>query len=200
MRKLLYWFIRKVKVHTDILKIKECESQITMAENSKFYEEAIVCNHSGDKSKIRIGRNSHVRGELTVYPYSKGLYIGDDSFVGVGSVIRSAAKLVIGDRVLIGHNVNIIDTNSHEIDYKERHNGFIYMLEFGHPSSPGEVLIDPITIEDDVWISYGVSILKGVKIGRGAIIGACSVVTKDVNPFTLVAGNPAIVIKELNQE
>ena len=54
----------------------------------------------------------------------------------------------------------------------------------------------PVIIEDDVWIGTRVTILKGVTVGKGAIIGACSVVTKDVPPHSIVVGNPAKVVKE----
>ena len=56
----------------------------------------------------------------------------------------------------------------------------------------------PIIIEDDVWIGFGTIILKGVKVGKGAIISAGSVVTKDVESFTVVAGNPAQLVKKIN--
>ena len=59
---------------------------------------------------------------------------------------------------------------------------------------------DQVVIEDDAWIGFKSSVLKGVTIGRGAIIAAGSVVTKDVPPFTLVAGNPAKVIRELSEQ
>ncbi len=55
----------------------------------------------------------------------------------------------------------------------------------------------PVVIEDHVWIGFNLAILKGVTMGKGAIIGAGSVVTKDVEPFTVVAGNPAKIIKRL---
>jgi acetyltransferase-like isoleucine patch superfamily enzyme len=54
-------------------------------------------------------------------------------------------------------------------------------------------------IEDDVWISFNVSVLKGVTIGKGAIIAANTVVTKDVEPYTMVGGNPSKVIKKIVQ-
>ena len=55
----------------------------------------------------------------------------------------------------------------------------------------------PITIEDKVWIGFGVNILKGVTIGEGAVIGACSVVTKDIPPYAVAVGNPARVVRNL---
>ena len=58
----------------------------------------------------------------------------------------------------------------------------------------------PVVIEDKVWIGINATILPGVRVGYGAIIGANSVVTKDVPPMTVVAGNPARTIKELKKE
>ncbi|MBV8923397.1 DapH/DapD/GlmU-related protein, partial [Bradyrhizobium sp.] len=55
----------------------------------------------------------------------------------------------------------------------------------------------PVVIADKVWIGFNASILKGVTIGEGAVVGACSVVTRDVPPFAVVAGNPARVIRTL---
>lgn len=71
------------------------------------------------------------------------------------------------------------------------------MLIKGHPTENVNVKSLPIIIEEYVWINYNVSILKGVRIGKGAIIGAGSVVLKDIEPFTVVAGNPAVVVKFL---
>jgi galactoside O-acetyltransferase len=57
----------------------------------------------------------------------------------------------------------------------------------------------PVTIEDKVWIGFDAVILKGVRIGEGAIVGARSVVTRDVEPYTVVAGNPAIVVHHIER-
>jgi len=73
------------------------------------------------------------------------------------------------------------------------------MLKFGHPIEKAGIETGMINIADNVWISFGVTILKNVSIGKGAIIAASSVVTKDVPPFTVVAGNPAKVVKQLKQ-
>ena len=61
----------------------------------------------------------------------------------------------------------------------------------GHPATKGNVIIG-----NDVWIGYKATIMSGVTIGDGAVIGACSVVTKDVKPYEIVAGNPAKVIRK----
>jgi acetyltransferase-like isoleucine patch superfamily enzyme len=175
----------------------ECKQQVIIGKKSKFYSEAKVINTQKQKNKIVIGENTHIRGELLIWPNSNGIFIGNNSYIGHNTIIRAAERIIIGNSVLISHNVNIIDTNSHEINYKEREIGYLNLQKNGLPVKMGNVETSPITIEDHAWISYNVCILKGVTIGKGAIIGAGSVVTKDVPPFTLYAGNPAKFIRSL---
>lgn len=162
-----------------------------------IYDETEIHNFSGDPSRISIGKNTHVRGKLQVFAYGGSITIGDHCYVGENSYIWSGDKVLIGNNVLISHQVNIVDSNSHELLASERHKGYLHILQVGHPKEKGSIETAPITIEDDVWISFGTIILKGITIGKGAIVGAGSVVTKDVKPYTMVAGNPAQVIKEL---
>ena len=197
-----FLFFRYIRVEDvvkwiDNMKIENCHSKVQLGARSRFYSEALVENHAHVKDKIRIGNGTHIRGELTVYPYAIRLSIGDNSYVGKWSVIRAGEKISIGNNVLIAHNVTIIDSDSHELDHTERSNSFYNLVNFGHPKVKGNVKTKPIIIEDYVWISYGVSVLKGVTIGEGAIIGAGSVVTKDVPAWSVVAGNPAKVVKYL---
>ena len=76
------------------------------------------------------------------------------------------------------------------------HNVTIMDSDFHHIESENHVMTKPVTIRDNVWIGNGATILKGVTIGEGSVIAAKSVVTRDVPPHTIVAGNPAKVIKE----
>lgn len=115
--------------------------------------------------------------------------------IGEHSRIWSASSVTIGNGVLVSHNCNIIDTNSHELHYQERVDSYKKMLKEGHPKLKPNVESKPIIIEDYAWINFNSVILKGIKIGTGAIIAPCSLVTKDVEPFSLVAGNPAKQIK-----
>ncbi len=108
--------------------------------------------------------------------------------VGISSSkLRIANNLSIGDDVKIGACCLIIDTDAHQIDYLQRRMGE------GHINSA------PITIEDDVWIGAHCIVLKGVTIGARSIIGAGSVVTKDVPADCIAAGNPCKVIRKLNE-
>lgn len=164
-----------------------------------FYTQARVNNFQNDKTKIILGKNCHIRGEIQLFAYGGKIEMGDHVFVGEGSRIWSGNSVKIGNNVLISHNVNIIDSNSHELNHLERAEGFRSIVSQGHPVHTGSILTSPIVIEDYAWISFNATILKGVHIGQGAIVAAGSVVTENVPPFTMVAGNPAVVIKQLSQ-
>lgn len=159
-------------------------------------ERGAVLNPRGNRDLVIIGANSVIRGELFVLAHSGSIRLGEWCFVGENSRIWSAASIVIGDRVLISHDVNIHDTDSHPEGREARHAHFVAIARTGHPAHV-EMQSSPISIGDDAWIGFGVTILKGVSIGAGAIVAAQSVVTRDVAPLTVVAGNPARFIKQL---
>jgi acetyltransferase-like isoleucine patch superfamily enzyme len=152
-------------------------------EKSFFFPEAKVGNSFRNAQSIEVGKNTLIRGNLQIFPNGGKISIGDDCYIGHDTHLWSMSLIQIGDRVLISHGVNIIDTTSHSKNAKERHKHFVHISTQGHPKTWTDlkgVNAAPIIIEDDVWISYGVSILPGVKIGKGSIIGANSMVTKDV--------------------
>lgn len=189
-----FWHLEK---RLNNLKIQRCIEQCYLGKNSRFYEQAEVHNLQKNIEKIIIGENTHIRGKLLIFPYGGEIKIGNDCYIGENTSIWSASGVKIGNGVLISHNCNIIDTNSHELNYKERIESYKKMLIEGHPKNTPNVPTNPIVIEDYAWISFNVSILKGVKIGKGAIVAAGSVVTKDVPDWTIVGGNPAKLIKKL---
>lgn len=127
----------------------------------------------------------YIIGEYS-YGYPKILHWGED------------ANLMIGKFCSIADNVTIFLGGNHRVDWVSTYPFNILNDEFpaainitGHPSTKGNVIIG-----NDVWIGQGSTIMSGVKVGDGAVIGACSVVTKDVNPYEIVAGNPAKVVKK----
>jgi len=168
-----------------------------IGERSVFYASSKVINLANNKNKICIGSSTHIRGELLVYPENGSILVGDYCYIGDNTRLWSALEIKIGDRVLISHGVNIHDNNSHPIELTDRHLHFKNIIEVGH-TSKYDLRSQGIIIENDVWIGFNVIILKGVNIGRGAVIAAGSVVTKNVEPFTVVAGNPAKFIKKLD--
>lgn len=105
---------------------------------------------------------------------------------------NSSEKLVIGSYCSIADDVMFILGGNHEYKYFSTFPVRRKLLqEESETTTKG-----PIIVADDVWIGMGVKILSGVHIGQGAVIGAGSVVTKNVDPYTIVAGNPAKVIKQ----
>lgn len=108
--------------------------------------------------------------------------------VGIsGSTINATTTITIGDNVMIGSGCLITDTDSHPLHWKDR-------LEVRNE----RIRQAPITIEDNVFIGARSIILKGVTIGKGAVVGAGSVVSRDVPPFAIVCGNPAKIVKYIN--
>ncbi|HEX2268802.1 MAG TPA: DapH/DapD/GlmU-related protein [Pyrinomonadaceae bacterium] len=146
-----------------------------------------------------IGAQTHIRGQLLTFWNGGKISIGKWCYVGEGTRIWSQSSISIGDYVLIAHLVDIHDTNSHPIDWRERRLDTEAILS-GTYRTPTQTICAPVVIEDDVWIGYKASVMKGVRIGRGAIVSSNAVVTKDVAAWTIVAGNPAKVIGELTPE
>ena len=159
-----------------------------------------VENLAGDPQLISVGAGSVLSGRLLIFPHDGKISIGRDCYLGENSRIWSAASIEIGDRVLISHNVNIHDTNAHSIDPQIRYRHFVETMTTGFPrENTVDIVSSPIVIGDDVWIGFNSIILKGVKIGRGVIVAAGSVVTKDIPEFSIVAGNPAKIVKDISK-
>lgn len=172
-----------------ILKHRELQQYRKVAQignNSKITGGSI--NNNQAQSAIRIGDNTIVRGELLTFGHGGDISVGDYSYIGERTKVWSAKKISIGNRVLIAHNVNIHDQNSHPLDSNERHLDQKHIMENGFRKE-NNLNERPIIIEDDVWIGYNSTIMKGVHIGRGAIIGANSVITKNIEPYTVVVNS-----------
>lgn len=150
---------------------------------------ARVENISQKKAAIKVGSNTIINGELLTFGHGGDIEIGEWCYVGEGSRIWSTVSIKIGNRVLISHNVNIHDTNSHPLNAQERHQHFVQIAQSGHPRNIETLISKPIAIEDDVWIGFNSTILKGVTIGKGSIIACGSIVTKDIPPNSLFVHN-----------
>lgn len=165
---------------------------------SKIYPSAGIHNFQNRTEKIRIGRYTHIRGEILVFGHGGEIRIGDYCYVGEGARIWSADNIRIGNRVLISHLVSIYDSTTHPLRADLRHAHYREILRSGHPKkiALGE---RPVELCDDVWIGSHAVILRGVTLGRGCVVAAGSVVTRSCAEFSLVAGNPAKEIRKLEQ-
>lgn len=117
--------------------------------------------------------------------YGKNITVGDQVFFNFNCVVLDVAEVIIGSRTLLGPQVQIY-TATHPINHKVRASG----LESGKA----------ITIGEDVWIGGSAVICPGVSIGDRSVIGAGSVVTKDIPADVFAAGNPCKVIRNLGEE
>lgn len=113
----------------------------------------------------------------------KNIHLGEDVFINSGCKFQDQGGIYIGDRALIGHNV-VLATLNHPLA----------------PSQRSSLVPAPIHIEEDVWIGSNATVLPGVRIGRGSVVAAGAVVTKDVPPMTAVGGVPAKPIKTIEDE
>jgi maltose O-acetyltransferase len=143
-------------------------------------------NARGDESVLRellgaLGANSYIRPPFFC-DYGYNLTLGDDVFMNFNCVALDVVPITIGDRVQMASAVQLLAAD-HPLDPVERASG----REFG----------SPITIEDDVWLGGGAIVLPGVTIGRASVVGAGSVVTKDIPPGVVAVGNPCRVIREI---
>ncbi|WP_353065284.1 acyltransferase [Tunturibacter psychrotolerans] len=165
-----------------------------LEQGAHLYPSSRIENNQAKRESIVIAAHSQILGQLLVLGHGGTIKIGESCFVGENSRIWSAESIAIGNRVLISHNVNIHDHNAHSLSAERRSLHIKKIFSTGHPTHLEDVASAPIVIEDDAWIGFNSSILKGVRIGRGAIVGAATVVTKDVPAYAIVAGNPAKII------
>lgn len=159
-------------------------------DNGVFIDNNVILR--GGVGGIEIGKNTRImcNAKLDVYNYrdlkKSKIKIGENCVIGNFSVLYGQGGLKIGNNVIMGPLVVIIPATH------------IY-------SDPNEPIINQgistegIEIDDDVWIGSNVTILDGVRIGRGSVIGAGAVVNKDVPPFSLAVGVPARIVKKIRR-
>lgn len=144
------------------------------------------------RGRIVIGRRVRLSGKplisfSTVRHPAPELVIGDGTFIGHLCGFTVGRSVRIGARCLLASGVQIYDMDGHPLDARRR--------RAGEPTPANGMR--PVVLGDDVWVGAGAVILKGVTVGDGAVVAARAVVTRDVPADTVVAGNPARVVKRL---
>ena len=188
--------IKKVFNH-----IRTFKNRREFAMNSVHASDLVVrfTSHCTAQNKyyIVIGKRCEIKGQLFSFEGGK-ILIGNNVFMNYNSFIGSMEAVTIGNDVIIATNVRIFDNNNHPTSPTQRemmsHNDF-----YGELWTWKYAEHKPVVIGDNVWIGEFSAILKGVTIGKGSIVASHSVVTKDVPPYVIVAGNPARVVKRLEE-
>ncbi len=188
LRKIFYRFIFK-KVGKGVVFGKGMTIRhpykIEIGDNSVFDDNTVLDAKGDEDSGISIGKNFILaRNGMLVCKGGK-IIIGDNVSIGGNTYIISETKIEFGSHILVAGNSYIIAGGNHSFKRRD-----VPIIEQESYSKGG------IKICSDVWIGAGVVIIDGVKIGKGAIVGASSLVLKNVPEYTIVGGVPAKVIKE----
>lgn len=149
--------------------------------------------HSDLPVGLRVGSNVTFWRTSLAAEESGTIEIGDYCYLANASLVCSG-KITIGSRVFIAGGVTIADSDFHPLDPLTRLQDIIALSPAGNRANRPPVEIAEVIIEDDVWIGVNATILKGVRIGRGAIIEAGSLVTRDIPAGARVSGNPAKMV------
>ena len=142
------------------------------------------------KNEILHKMLGHIEGDISVMPpfhcdYGFNISVGKNFYCNFNCAILDSAKVTFGDNVFIAPNC-VFSPAGHAIDRELRAKGYEIAL--------------PITVGDDVWFGANVTVLPGVTIGSGTIIGASSVVTKDIPSGVIAGGNPCRVLREITEK
>ena len=180
------------------VKVSRFKKNAMLGVNVKFRSTSNCVNESHNKLNIVVGSHSYIGGTLCTQLDGK-ISTEDYFYLGYNSFIGAIESIKIGKCVIISNDVKIYDNNNHPTSPAAREfmsmNG--YSNDNWHWRHAAKA---PVVIEDNVWIGQYATILKGVTIGKGAIVATRAVVTKNVPPYTIVAGNPAKVVKKIDHE
>lgn len=180
-----------------VVKKRFVRSAEFMGERCTFMATA-RCQNTGVKQNVLIGDHCTI-GALFQALYGGKIRVGSNTYIGPRTILQAKESIQIGENVIIANNVVIVDNNNHPVSPEMRLQMSCcddYMTDELWSWKYAES--KPVVIEDNVWIGRDARILKGVRIGSGSIVGMGAVVTHDVPPRVIVAGNPAKIVKELD--
>lgn len=139
---------------------------------------------------LRLGHNVTIWRSSLAIEENGAIDVGDNCYIANASLV-CAARISIGSWVFIAGGVTVADSDFHPLAPAARLADTIALSPVGDRRRRPSVAANPVRIEEDVWVGYNATILKGVQVGAGAVVAPGSVVLRDVPPGTTVAGNPA---------
>lgn len=147
---------------------------------------------------LRIGSNVTIWRASLAVEENGSMEIGDYCYIANASLVCSV-NIILGSRVLVSGGVTIADSDFHPLEPAARLADTIALSPVGDRQHRPAIEARPVIIEDDVWIGYNAAVLKGVRVGAGAVIEPGAIVIRDVPAGAHMAGNPANSIDELSQ-
>ena len=151
--------------------------------------------YSAREVGLRVGRHTTIWRASLAAEEGAVIEIGDYCYIANASLVCSE-RIRIGSRVLVAGGVTIADSDFHPLAPAARLADTVALSPVGDRKRRPAVETRPVFIEDDVWIGYNATILKGVTVGAGALVAPGALVVRDVPPGAEVAGNPAAVVTE----
>ncbi|WP_291378723.1 sugar O-acetyltransferase [Demequina sp.] len=173
------WF--KYRAGPELPELQRETLEVCREVSARYFEDRDAMTAAFAAAIDSCGPGLDIRPPISV-EYGERMSIGSNVFINSDLLVIGSGRITIGNNVLIGPGTRLYTPN-HSLDVKLRREGWEIGL--------------PITIEDDAWLGGSVVVCPGVTIGARAVVGAGSVVTKDVPPDVVVAGNPARVVKRL---
>ncbi|CAK0754636.1 Acyltransferase [Gammaproteobacteria bacterium] len=185
--------------------LRSRRAQLRIAQSSRLLRGFGVhfLTHPDNRIYLSVGERCVLNSSITFESTDGFVSIGNRTYIGHGAQIISRNRIEIGADVTMAWGITIYDHNSHSFDWRQRArvvDHFYRTYGTGRCFEEldwSDVKSAPIVIGDRVWIGFDAVILKGVTIGEGAVIGARSVVSRNVEPYTVVAGNPATLIRRI---
>jgi acetyltransferase-like isoleucine patch superfamily enzyme len=156
----------------------------------------LPANPKNNHLYFTIGDNCMIEGELLCYTPESSIVIGNGVYIGNNTKLLSHTKITLQNDIMLSWSITVMDTDAHSLVSKEREKDVSDWLKGAQFKNWEKVNTSPITIESNSWIGFNSIILKGVCIGKGAIVAAGSVVAKSVESFSIVAGNPSTFVKK----
>lgn len=207
-RKGLILFIRRIYQTYKKKKNMRYAAPYVKLHQESYYGDSFhidLRNPKQGKIYLKTGQHCVLEGTYIFETQMGKIEIGDRVHIG-GSTLISINGIKIDDDVTIAWDCLIYDHNSHPVEWKKRcldtekeYQCYLHHRPLIEDKDWNSVKSAPIHICSKAWVGTGVKILKGVTIGEGAVVGAGSVVTKDVPAWTVVAGNPAQIVKRINE-